>query len=187
MPDVYSFGLGGGSLVEQAVDGIRVGPRSVGYEITKRARVFGGDTLTASDVAVALGLAFMGDPTRVGELDRSMLGQAMQEIHWMIERAVERSRVSAARIPVVAVGGGSILVPDRIGDLDVVRPANFAVANAVGAAIAQVSGEIDRVFSLSGGLTRERALDEAEATARERDRKSVVLGYCVYLGGRRLI
>jgi N-methylhydantoinase A/oxoprolinase/acetone carboxylase beta subunit len=69
---------------------------------------------------------------------------------------------------VVAVGGGSILVQGRIGDLDVLRPENFAVANAVGAAIAQVSGEVDRVFSLAGGLTREQALNEAEAIARDK-------------------
>jgi len=49
-----------------------------------------------------------------------------------------------------------------------VRPPNFAVANAVGAAIAQASGEVDRVFALTGGLTREAALAQAEAAARDR-------------------
>jgi N-methylhydantoinase A/oxoprolinase/acetone carboxylase beta subunit len=71
-------------------------------------------------------------------------------------------------VPVIAVGGGSILMPDRIGDLEVIRPENFAVANAVGAAIAQISGETDRVFSLVDGRTRESALAEAEAEAREK-------------------
>ena len=33
-----------------------VGPQSVGYELTSRALVFGGDTLTATDIAVAAGL-----------------------------------------------------------------------------------------------------------------------------------
>ncbi len=41
MPDVLSIGLGGGSLVRD--DGARIGPDSVGYEITSRALVFGGD------------------------------------------------------------------------------------------------------------------------------------------------
>ena len=168
MPDVFSFGLGGGSLVDKRGDGLAVGPRSVGYEITQKALVFGGDVLTATDVAVALGLAQVGDAAKVAHLDRGMLRAAKQVMDDMIERAVERSRVSAVRIPVVAVGGGSILVQDRIGDLEVLRPENFAVANAVGAAIAQVSGEVDRVFSLSGGLTRERALNEAEGIARNK-------------------
>ena len=39
MPDVYSFGLGGGSLVRE--DPLRVGPQSVGYRITEEALVFG--------------------------------------------------------------------------------------------------------------------------------------------------
>jgi N-methylhydantoinase A/oxoprolinase/acetone carboxylase beta subunit len=168
MPDVFSFGLGGGSIVEKRGDAIAVGPRSVGYEITQKALVFGGDVLTATDVAVGLGLAEVGDPAKVAHLDAGMLRAAKQVMDGMIERAVERSRVSAARIPVVAVGGGSILVQGRIGDLDVLRPENFAVANAVGAAIAQVSGEVDRVFSLAGGLTREQALNEAEAIARDK-------------------
>ena len=53
MPDVLAVGLGGGSLVMD--DGKRVGPASVGYELTSRAQCFGGDTLTATDIAVAGG------------------------------------------------------------------------------------------------------------------------------------
>jgi len=65
------------------------------------------------------------------------------------------------------VGGGSILMPDRLGDLEVIRPDNFAVANAVGAAIAQISGEVDRVFSLET-LSREECLKQAEEEATEK-------------------
>ena len=44
MPDVISIGLGGGSIVRVKPDGsVTVGPDSVGYEITKKALVFGGD------------------------------------------------------------------------------------------------------------------------------------------------
>ena len=48
-----------------------------------------------------------------------------------------------------------------------VRPEHFAVANAIGAAIAQVGGEVDRVVSLEG-ISREAALEAAkdEATAK---------------------
>src|SRR5579864_2551865 len=34
MPDVLSFGLGGGSLVRRSETGVRIGPDSVGYELT---------------------------------------------------------------------------------------------------------------------------------------------------------
>lgn len=62
MPDVYSFGLGGGSLVgaDHVSAPITIGPQSVGYELTTQALVFGGRTLTATDVAVAAGLAIVG-------------------------------------------------------------------------------------------------------------------------------
>ena len=46
-----------------------------------------------------------------------------------------------------------------------VKPEHFAVANAVGAAIAQVAGEVDRVYSLDE-MTRDEALDDAQARRR---------------------
>jgi hypothetical protein len=49
----------------------------------------------------------------------------------------------------------------------VIRPEHFAVANAIGAAIAQTSGEVDRIYSLEN-LSREAALAEAEAEARQK-------------------
>ena len=59
MPDVLAVGLGGGSLVRN--QGRLVGPDSVGYELTSRAQCFGGDTLTATDIADAGGWADVGD------------------------------------------------------------------------------------------------------------------------------
>jgi N-methylhydantoinase A/oxoprolinase/acetone carboxylase beta subunit len=47
----------------------------------------------------------------------------------------------------------------------VVQVPHQGVANAVGAAIAQVSGEVDQVFQ---GLKREEALDRARKLAAER-------------------
>jgi len=76
-----------------------------------------------------------------------VLGDIKNGIDEMIVNAVERMRVSAEKIPVLAVGGGSILIPDKVGDLPVIRPEHFDVANAVGAAIGQISGEVDRIFS----------------------------------------
>ncbi|HCV73555.1 MAG TPA: hydantoinase [Agrobacterium sp.] len=168
MPDVFSIGLGGGSLVVNGEHGLTVGPKSVGYRVRREALCFGGTTLTATDIAVASGKADVGEKALVSTLDKRLVDAAVKKINDMLESCVERSRISSSPVPVIAVGGGSILMPDRIGDLDVIRPENFAVANAVGAAIAQISGETDRVFSLIEGRTRESALAEAEAEAREK-------------------
>ena len=52
-------------------------------------------------------------------------------------------KTSAGDVTVILVGGGSILAPDQLeGSDNVLRPENFGVANGVGSAIAQVSGQI---------------------------------------------
>jgi N-methylhydantoinase A/oxoprolinase/acetone carboxylase beta subunit len=163
MPDVYSFGLGGGSLVRE--DPLRVGPQSVGYRLTKEALVFGGDTLTTSDIAVAAGIADFGDKETVADLDKSLVSDTIDLIQSMTEAAVDRMKTSAADVPVIVVGGGSVLISRPVaGASEMVKPPHFEAANAVGAAIAQISGEIDRVYSLEG-LTREQALDDAKSEA----------------------
>lgn len=70
MPDVVSIGLGGGSIVRQKEDGtVTVGPDSVGYQITEKALCFGGDICTATDIAVRLGMADLGNPALVSQID----------------------------------------------------------------------------------------------------------------------
>jgi N-methylhydantoinase A/oxoprolinase/acetone carboxylase beta subunit len=165
MPDVLSIGLGGGSLV--SADGLTVGPQSVGYRLVTEGLVFGGQTLTATDVAVAAGWVTLGDADRVRGLDRDLATRALATIAQMLETACDRMRLTPQPIPVLVVGGGSILVQDRIGPLEVIRPPYYPVANAVGAAIAQISGEIDRVYALAD-LSREKALGDAKAEATRR-------------------
>jgi N-methylhydantoinase A/oxoprolinase/acetone carboxylase beta subunit len=164
MPDVFSIGLGGGSLVLDGPDGIKVGPRSVGYNIVRDALIFGGETLTTTDIEVAAGRAELGDKARVAQLAPDLLARAQQKIMAMLEDSVERSRLSPEPLPVIVVGGGSILVDGPIAGLEVVKPNHYAVANAVGAAIAQVSGEVDRVYSLAR-MSRDAALDDAKQQA----------------------
>jgi N-methylhydantoinase A/oxoprolinase/acetone carboxylase beta subunit len=167
MPDVFSIGLGGGSIVEEGGSAPRIGPQSVGFRLTEQARVFGGQVLTATDIAVAAGRAGIGDRARVADLTAGFVGQCEEIIERKLALAVDRSRVSAEPIPVIAVGGGSVLMRDRVAGLNVIRPAHYAVANAVGAAIAQASGEVDRIYSLDT-LTREAALVDAEREARQK-------------------
>jgi len=166
MPDVYSIALGGGTRVS-VNDATDIGPTSVGYRLLEEAMVFGGSTLTATDVAVALGIADIGDASKANSLSADFLSRCKARIDEMTGNAVERMRVSADPVPVLAVGGGSILVPEKIGDLPVIRPENFAVANAVGAAIGQISGEVDRIFSLSN-ISRDEALAQARKEATDK-------------------
>lgn len=167
MPDVFSFGLGGGSLVRDEAE-LTVGPDSVGYELTDKALVFGGDTLTATDIAVAGGFAEIGDAGRVAHLDRSLVERALKLMETRIVESVDRMKTAAGDIAVVVVGGGSVLLRDTLlGASELVKPEHFAVANAIGAAIAQIGGEVDRVFSLEQ-LPRKEALEQAKQEATDK-------------------
>ncbi len=166
MPDVISFGLGGGSHVQK--DPLQVGPQSVGYEITSRALVFGGSDLTATDVAVAAGLADVGDASRVRHLDQGLVKATLARMWEMIEVSVDRMKTAPGPVPVILVGGGIILVGDTLNGVSALhRPDHAPVANAIGAAIAQVGGEVDRVFSLDA-VPRDQALAQAKEEATQR-------------------
>jgi N-methylhydantoinase A/oxoprolinase/acetone carboxylase beta subunit len=167
MPDLVTIALGGGSVVSAAGTGVRIGPRSVGYRLPQEALVFGGATPTLTDGAVAAGRAQLGDPGRAAR-HRAMLDSALAQADVMLADAIDRMKTSRADCVLVAVGGGSILLPDRIpGVSEVIRPEHFDTANAVGAAIASVSGQVDRIFHVGPG-GRKAALDEACDEARER-------------------
>lgn len=166
MPDVFSIGLGGGSHVVETGDAIKVGPTSVGYRIVTEALIFGGNTMTTSDVVVASGRYELGDSSKVAHLKPEFIARTQAKIMSMLEDCVERSRLSPDPLPVIVVGGGSILVDGPIGGLEVIKPNHFAVANAVGAAIAQVSGEVDRVYALAE-IGRDQALADAKERAIE--------------------
>ena len=163
IPDVESIALGGGSIV--APRPLRIGPESVGYRLTRDALAFGGETLTASDLAVAYGLADIGDPAQMAGLDTRMVERGVGEIRSRLETLVDRVKLSRGDVPVVLVGGGSILVGDSLtGASHVLRPERADVANAIGAAIAQVSGQVERVYSLDA-TSREDAIADCTAAA----------------------
>jgi N-methylhydantoinase A/oxoprolinase/acetone carboxylase beta subunit len=168
MPDVTSLGIGGGSLVRDfsKEELTTVGPDSVGFALPERGLVFGGDVLTLTDVAVAAGLAKVGTTTALVRcFDGARARAVLAAVNERIADAVDRMRTSPAPLPVVLVGGGGVLLPDSLPGLpDVRRPDNSDVANAIGAAIAKVGGELDRVMPIVEG-TRERVLSEARAEA----------------------
>ncbi|MBI3456067.1 MAG: hydantoinase/oxoprolinase family protein [Candidatus Rokubacteria bacterium] len=162
MPDLLSLGLGGGTLVRPGAPPT-IGPESVGYQLTERGLVFGGSELTCTDVAVAAGLIDLGDRRRVARLPAGLIEACLARIRAMIEEGVDRVKTDASEAPLIAVGGGCFLVPDTLpGVSEVVHVPHQAVANAVGAAIAQVSGEADQIFQ---NLSREEALAEARRIA----------------------
>ena len=81
---------------------------------------------------------------------------------------VDQVKLSPSPVPVVLVGGGSLLVGESlVGASQVLRPEHGDVANAIGAAIAQVGGQIEKVFSLED-VGRDEALASIRAEAIDR-------------------
>lgn len=172
MPDVLSIGLGGGSVVE-SMEGVTVGPGSVGYRILEEALIFGGETLTATDIAVAAGQCDIGDRNAVGDVPQDLVGNALDDIHRKIETAIDRMKTSARPVPAVLVGGGHVLVSRPLkGVSELHRPEYASVANAIGAAIGQVGARIKRIVEY-GGASRE---DVIKAVSEEVTREVIEAG-----------
>ena len=161
MPDVISIGLGGGSIVATK-EPMAIGPVSVGHELLQKATVFGGDTLTATDLAVAAGRCEVGsnNPPSISSIDK-----LIEILDKMVSDQVARARTSNKAIPVIAVGGGSVMMPNEIDGLEVITPKHNDLANAVGAAIAQVSGQVSRVILLNDEIDRDSAIKDVTEEA----------------------
>ncbi|MDR1903470.1 MAG: hydantoinase/oxoprolinase family protein [Treponema sp.] len=183
MPDLISIGLGGGSVVNTNTDPIQIGPQSVGFHIISKALIFGGSTITATDIAVKNGFIDLGSQTGKDFkfLSSTDARQAGSVIRRMIENGIDSIKTSAEDIPVILVGGGSIILQKELrGASKVITPEHFGVANAIGAAIAQVSGNIDGIFDVTQ-KGREKVIEEikekaaAEAVKAGAERHSVTI------------
>ncbi len=164
MPDLISVALGGGSVIGQIP--LALGPQSVGHRLADEALVFGGATATATDAAVAAGLAEIGDRRRLAAFPQDLAQAVVALARSRIEDVVDRIKTEARAVPLIAVGGGAFLVPDRLAGVSrVIRVAHGECANAVGAALAQIGGETDQIYR---GLDRDAAIAAAERQACER-------------------
>lgn len=165
MPDIISVGLGGGSIVRVKDNKITVGPDSVGYKISEEALVFGGSTMTTTDIAVRLGLAEVGDPNLVAHIDEAFAKAVQEEISSLLEQAIDKMKTSSEDVSLVLVGGGSIIVPEKIqGVSTIVKSEYGGVANAIGASIAQISGQYEQIYIYSKE-PREESLEDAQNKA----------------------
>ncbi len=173
MPDLISIGLGGGTVVHGTGSDVRVGPDSVGYRVVDEALVMGGRVPTLSDVSVKAGrLSGFGDPALTAGLDAMTSDAALAWVDEQVQVLTDRMKASRQALPLIAVGGGSHLVADSVeGVSEVIKPAHFAVANAYGAAIAEASGEVDRVYRYDDS-SREECLEDAKALAIEAAQKA---------------
>ena len=121
--------------------------------------------MTTSDLAVAANLTQMGNPNAVRNLNPSLINDGLSHVRDMLEDVIDRVKLSRGDVPLILVGGGSVLVPTPLtGASEIIRPPHAEVANAIGAAIAQVGGQVEKVYDLNQ-MTREEALADARTAA----------------------
>ncbi|MBS4197203.1 hydantoinase/oxoprolinase N-terminal domain-containing protein [Lederbergia citri] len=164
MPDIYSIGFGGGTRVYLQGDSWKIGPESVGYQLTEKALVFGGDELTTTDVAIGAGYMEI-ENTDVSQVADIPCDKIYPDFVTMVENAIDRMKTSAEDLPVVLVGGGAALMPQSLkGASRVIRPDHASVANAIGAALGDISGTVERIYTLEN-RSHQEILEEAKAEA----------------------
>lgn len=149
MPDIYSIGIGGGTKIHFADDEWTVGPDSVGYLLEEKAIIFGGDELTATDVAVGNGLMDIehGFQERLDAYPHQSIHKKIVET---VEVSIDRMKTEDKPVPVVLVGGGATLMPQTLKGAEYVsRPEHASVANAIGAALGDVSGTLEKIYLLN--------------------------------------
>lgn len=166
MPDVIAIGLGGGSLV--GPDGGSCGPQSVGRELRQKALCFGGSVMTLTDIAVSQGRLTISDASRSKPVEAEVSEAVDLLIVDKLAAAVDLMKPGGAALPVILVGGGAPLIPgDTLAGCPIVRPNNADVANAIGASIAQVSGEAEGM-RVAGADSRETVIAKLTAIASEK-------------------
>ncbi|KAL4934878.1 hypothetical protein BDV06DRAFT_208116 [Aspergillus oleicola] len=167
LPAVESIGLGGGSIIRDTVGRLTVGPDSVALELLQKARLFGGEYLTATDIVAAAGIqapgepnAFrgMGDPARLVDVGPELVARARNVMREMIAALVDRTKTQKGDVDVLIVGGGAPLIKtdEPLAGVRSLRTVQGAeVANAVGAAISRVSSVIDTVVDTSNQTVKQ--------------------------------
>ena len=166
MPDVIAIGLGGGSLI--GPHGESCGPQSVARELPQKALCYGGSVMTLTDVAVSQGRLSISDASRSKPVEAEVCEAVDSLIVEKLAAAVDLMKPGGAILPVILVGGGAPLIPgETLAGCPIVRPDNADVANAIGASIAQVSGEAEGM-RVAGADSREIVIENLTAIASEK-------------------
>ncbi len=182
---LHSFALGGGSSITlDANNRIKIGPASIGKDLYTKALAFGGDALTPTDIAYALGRLNIGTIDR--ETLRKKIAHRAQEhganFIKRVDEALHAKLVEGIRclidpmekVPqtLLLVGGGACLfdkvylkhlLGNRLKNL--IIPPSADIANALGAAASLISGTSVGIYDFAK-ISRDEAIEAATAQAR---------------------
>jgi len=165
MPDVLSVALGGGSIIRFHSDNPIIGPASVGKALCTQALSFGGNVLTLTDAALVMGHIEMESSCLERACINSEHGKLIfNRVQEEIMQLIFKIQGEHKGLPIVFVGGGAGLLPPEFFRGAKLMPSYFNVANAYGAALAEISGTVDTIVSLQD---REKILESLYEKARQ--------------------
>lgn len=178
-PDLLSIALGGGTIVKHKDDDvIELGPESVGYNLVRLGKSFGGPLLTVHDTAVALGKLqqkldvfktdYVTHPERINAVPKPLIENAWAAIKATIEEIIDKMKTTPEPVPAIFIGGGALVVPREkiIGVSEVIMPDHFEVGGAVGTTIAEIGAYAEGVVDLD---IEDRAEAIVEVTEHAKD------------------
>lgn len=163
MPQLIAAELGGATIVHRGSPP-RIGPDSV--HMTDGVAFGANNITTLTDVSASAGRTSIGNSAGAGR-DAEFVRSVMRQVDARLVALADRTKASPAEVPLIAVGGAAHLVPDHMpGFSAVLRYEHSPVANAIGAATAEASGSIDRIYSYDRA-SRTRCLSDAQQLAAE--------------------
>ncbi len=188
-PDLMSIALGGGTIVKtKGTEVIGLGPESVGHNLVRLGKSFGGPIITTHDIGVATGVIenkldifdtdFAPHIDKVLALDKKLVDAAYNKIKNTLEIAVDQMKTVAGDTKAIFVGGGATVVPKKNldGISEVILPPHFEVCGAIGTTIAEIGAYAEGVADLEQedrdeaiNKVIERVKDEAEKAGAIRD------------------
>lgn len=158
---VEAIALGGGTQITLTNDGIGLG-ESVANKLLTASKSFGGSTLTVTDIALAYKRIDIPNHNTcwTTELSADQLAAIDTTIHQRLASLIDNVASSVSDKPqdVILIGGGAALfdttklyelLHHKLPSLRIHVPKHAAIANAIGAAFAEISGTHTGIYDLS--------------------------------------
>lgn len=163
VPEIHALAMGGASVIKKDKEGYMIGPQSLGAKLFEQCRTVGGEILTLYDVAQVLKHDDQALFQQIG-ITREDADVIMSDFMGKIMAEIDTINAYQPAIPILFVGGGSAIISEKYLPANCVRPNNYEIANAYGAALSEVAGHIDCI--IEADQTRETALLNLEQQAR---------------------
>ncbi|MEH7522723.1 hydantoinase/oxoprolinase N-terminal domain-containing protein [Bacillus sp. JJ1503] len=166
VPKVHSLPFGGGSLISVENDLVEI-RATIANDIENQGVAWGGSIWTLTDSFLRQFPDTFQDEkinlTGLQMLSEEACEKVINKVTKEIKEWIARFQPSNEDLPIVLVGGGSLLLEKRLfGKYQrVSQPIGFHICNAIGACFAPLSAEIDKVFWLND-KTKQEIIEQAK-------------------------